>query len=69
MEREFKLDRTHILAAVLGALVGSVLILVATRAIPKIMSRMMENMMARMESGEFEPPEMCREMMAKYCAD
>ena len=44
MERKIKLDRTHVLVAVLGALVGSVLVLAATRAIPKMMSRMMAGM-------------------------
>jgi hypothetical protein len=50
------------LAAALGALGGGVLVTVATKAIPKMMSQMMagmmQNMMRQMGEGECDPAEM-----------
>jgi hypothetical protein len=51
-----------LLAAALGALVGGAVVVIATRAIPKMMSKMMggmmQNMTARMREGGCEPAEM-----------
>ncbi len=38
----------YLLAGVLGATVGSIAVVVASRAIPSMMSRMMSNMMGNM---------------------
>ena len=62
----------YIIATVLGAVGGGLIVLLATRAIPKIMSQMMagmmQNMMARMKEEGCNPAEMCQQMMAK-CAE
>ena len=54
--------RRTILAAVLGALGGGLVVVIATRAIPKIMSQMMpgmmRNMMAHMGEQGCSPAEM-----------
>ena len=48
----------YLLAASLGALAGGAAVLVATRAIPKLMSQMMGNMMAQMQVSGCDPAEM-----------
>lgn len=45
----------YTLAAILGAFGGGMLVVLATRAFPKMMSGMMQNMMSRM--GDDGPPE------------
>lgn len=50
--------RGYVLAAVLGAIGGGLIVTVATRAIPKMMSGMMRNMMAQMGEGGCSPAEM-----------
>ena len=54
--------RRTVLAAVLGALGGGLVVVIATRAIPKIMSQMMpgmmRNMMAQMGERGCNPAEM-----------
>ena len=54
--------RRTILAAGLGALGGGLVVAIATRAIPKVMSQMMSgmmrNMMAQMGEGGCKPAEM-----------
>jgi len=52
----------------LGAILGGVAIAVLSGALPDIMSRFMENMMRKMDEGDWEPPSFCREMMER-CAD
>lgn len=47
--------RGYVLAAVLGAIGGGVVVALATDAIPRMMSRFMQTMMARMEEGGFDP--------------
>jgi hypothetical protein len=47
----------YLLAALLGAIGGGILIVVATRAIPKMMTQIMSQMM----------PKMMPEMMQKMC--
>ena len=60
----------YVLAIILGALGGGMLVVLATRAIPKMMSKMMsgmmQNMMGQMEKEGFNPGEMCQQMMAKF---
>lgn len=52
----------YVLAALLGAIGGGLVVLLATRAIPKMMSQMMSGqmrkMMARMKESGCEPSEM-----------
>ena len=55
-------QRNYILATVLSALGGGLVVALATRAVPKIMSEMMSgmmrNMMAQMEAAGCDPAEM-----------
>ena len=48
----------YVLAAALGALGGALLMALATRAIPKMMSGAMRSMMAQMRDGGCDPAEM-----------
>ena len=52
----------YVVAAVLGAIGGGLVVLLATRAIPKMTSQMMSGqmsqMMARMKEGGCDPAEM-----------
>ena len=65
-------NRGYILAAVLGAIGGGLIVMLATKALPKIMSQMMagmmQNMMTRMAEEGRNPMEMCQQMMAN-CAE
>ena len=60
----------YIIATILGAVGGGLIVVLATKAIPKIMSQMMagmmQNMMARMKEEGCNPAEMCQKMMAKF---
>jgi hypothetical protein len=49
--------RNYVLAATLGAIGGGILVAVATRAIPRIMSGMMRNMMSQMGEAGCDPAE------------
>jgi CheY-specific phosphatase CheX len=62
--------RGYIIATILGAVGGGLIVALLTRAIPKIMSQMMagmmQNMMAQMNEEGCNPAEMCQQMMAKF---
>ncbi len=55
-------NKGYVLAALLGAVGGGLLVALATRAIPTMMTRMMtgmmQNMMARMKEAGGNPSEM-----------
>jgi hypothetical protein len=48
----------YIIAAVLGAIGGGLVVAFATEAIPRMMSQMMQNMMANIGEDGFNPAEM-----------
>ena len=50
--------RKYIIIGAIGALGGGLLVAIATRALPKIMSGMMHTMMARMGGEGCSPVEM-----------
>ena len=50
--------RGYILAGLLGAVGGSLIILLGTNALPKMFSKMMQNMMSSMGDGGCSPAEM-----------
>ena len=54
--------KSYVLAALLGAIGGGLVVALGTRAIPKMMSNMMsgmmQNMMSRMSEGGCDPAEM-----------
>ena len=62
MHRPGTNHRSYLLAALLGAVGGGILVAFATRAVPRIlqqaMSGMMQTMMERMSAGECSPSEM-----------
>jgi hypothetical protein len=45
----------YVLAAALGAIGGGAIVAIATKAIPRMMSGMMRNMMVRMAEGGCNP--------------
>ncbi len=51
-------NRGYVIAALLGAIGGGIIVALATRAIPKMMSQMMPKMMAQMGGGDCDPAEM-----------
>jgi CheY-specific phosphatase CheX len=61
MARSVCVSKETVLVAIGGAVIGGVAVALATRAIPKIMSRamagMMHNMMAQMAKGGCSPAE------------
>ena len=50
--------RSYILAALVGALGGGLVVALATKAIPNMMSQVMQNMMSNMREGGCDPAEM-----------
>jgi len=48
----------YALAVILGAIGGGLLVSIATKAIPRMMSGMMQNMMIQMRKNGFNPGEM-----------
>ena len=52
------LSRKYVFALALGAIGGGLLVAWATRAIPKMMSGMMQNMMVGMREEGCDPAEM-----------
>jgi hypothetical protein len=48
----------YALAVILGAVGGGLLVAIATKAIPKMMSGMMQNMMMKMGKNGFNPGEL-----------
>ena len=57
MNNTYAPTRGYALAVVVGALAGGLLVVVATKAIPKMMSGMMQNMMLEMKKNGFNPGE------------
>jgi hypothetical protein len=57
MNKTYTSMKGYALALVIGAIAGGLLVVVATRAIPKMMSGMMQNMMLKMRNGSFDPGE------------
>jgi hypothetical protein len=47
----------YVLAAAIGAIGGGLVVVLATKAIPKMMSQMMRNMMVNMGDGKCSPAE------------
>jgi hypothetical protein len=64
----------YVVAAVLGAIGGGLVVAFTMRVIPnlmtemmnRMMSGMMQNMMSRMQAEGVDPEEMCRRMMAQF---
>jgi hypothetical protein len=50
--------RGYALAAVVGAIVGGTLVAIGTKAVPKMMSSMMQTMMMQMEESGCDPAAM-----------
>lgn len=50
--------RGYVLAAVMGAIGGGLIVALATNAIPKMISQTMQNMMAHMRESGFSPAQM-----------
>ena len=50
-------NKGYLIAAVLGAIGGGLIVALATSAIPKMMSRMMQNMMGHMAEQGCNPAE------------
>ncbi len=50
--------RSYILAALAGAIGGGLIVAFATKAIPKMMSEIMRNMISNMRDGGCDPAEM-----------
>ena len=66
--------RKYLVAMLAGAVAGGIVVTVATKAIPRIMSQMMarmmsempQRMMAQMRAEGIEPAEMCQRMLANF---
>jgi hypothetical protein len=62
MKKTISKSSPYLLSALLGAIGGGILVIVATKAIPTLMTRMMtgmmQNMMAQMGACDCNPKEM-----------
>jgi hypothetical protein len=58
MSNPGSLDKGSVLAALAGAVIGGLVVAVATEAIPKIMSGIMRTMIAQMKESGCNPTEM-----------
>ena len=58
MEDEGSNTKKYMLTLAVGAIVGGIAVAWATRAVPKIMSGMMQNMMANIREEGCDPQEM-----------
>lgn len=58
MGKKDSCSKRYVFAAVLGAIGGGVIVALATKAMPKIMSGMMRNMMGHMRKGGCDPESM-----------
>ena len=58
--------RGYILAAVIGALGGSIFVVLVTRAIPRLMPQIMAEMMSKMKREGFDPAAMCQCMKTLF---
>ena len=50
--------RGYALAVIVGAIAGGTLVAIGTKAVPRVMSAMMQNMMRQMEGSGCDPAEM-----------
>jgi hypothetical protein len=57
MNNTYTSRKGYALALVIGAFAGGLLVVIATKAIPKLMSGMMQNMMLDMRKNGFIPGE------------
>ena len=57
MNKARSVMRGYVLAVILGAIGGGFLVAIATKAFPRMMSGMMQNMMMRMKKDGFNPEE------------
>ncbi len=58
MKQIFSQKGTYLISALLGAIGGGILVLIATKAIPNMMSGMMQKMMSQMGESGCNPQEM-----------
>ncbi len=64
--------RQYFMVLIAGAVIGGLIVAIATKALPRIMAQLMEQMMsgmpqrmmAQMKAEGLEPFEMCQRMMA-----
>ncbi len=70
MKKTFSHASPCLISALLGAILGGVLVMVATKAIPtmltNILSGVMGMMKSKMEACGCNPQEMCQKMMAGF---
>lgn len=50
--------RSNLISALLGAIGGGLFVLIATKAVPRMMTAMMRNMMLQMKASGCNPQEM-----------
>jgi hypothetical protein len=57
MNNTYTSRKGYALVLILGALAGGLLVVIATKAIPKMLSGMMQNMILEMRKNGFNPGE------------